>query len=79
MGLVFDPAKDRANLEKHGISLARAAEMDVALVIEDERFDYGEERYRAFGFIKDAPIAWCSRSAAMRSGQSACGARMRRK
>jgi uncharacterized protein len=31
--------------------------MDIALVIDDERFDYGEERYRAFGFIEEA--AYC--------------------
>lgn len=57
MDLVFDPAKDAANLEKHGISLRRAADMDIALVIEDDRLDYGEERYRAFGFIDEK--AYC--------------------
>src|SRR5437764_5190956 len=44
----FDDAKDRA---KHGISLARAADMELDLVIIDDREDYGELRYRAFGFI----------------------------
>jgi len=50
----FDPAKDRINLEKHGISLAAAADIDLdgAIVIEDRRFDYGEPRFLAY-----APIA----------------------
>jgi uncharacterized DUF497 family protein len=49
----FDPAKDRINREKHGISLAAAAEMglDEAVVIEDRRFDYGETRFLAYGPI----------------------------
>ena len=53
MRVVFDPEKDVANQEKHGISLARAGEMDIAVVISDDRFDYGESRYRAFGWIDD--------------------------
>ena len=49
----FDPAKDQINLEKHGISLAAAAEMDLsqAIVIEDSRVDYGETRFLAYGPI----------------------------
>jgi uncharacterized protein len=51
----FDPAKDRINRAKHGISLAAAAEMnfDNALVIEDRRVDYGETRFIAYGLIDD--------------------------
>jgi uncharacterized DUF497 family protein len=50
----FDPAKDRINREKHGISLATAADIDLerAIVIEDRRIDYGERRFLAY-----APIA----------------------
>jgi uncharacterized DUF497 family protein len=51
MDLVFDPAKDKANLAKHGVSLARAEDMEIQAIIEDDRFDYGERRYRAFGAI----------------------------
>ena len=49
----FDPAKDALNIRKHGISLARAGELDVltAAVVIDDRKDYGEPRYRAFGPI----------------------------
>jgi uncharacterized DUF497 family protein len=53
MEIEFDPAKDAANIEKHGVSLALAAEMDMAasVVLVDDRFEYGETRYRAFGPI----------------------------
>lgn len=46
MRIEFDPAKDQANLAKHEVSLALAAELDweAALVWVDERFDYGESR-----------------------------------
>lgn len=49
MDVAFDPAKDRANRQKHGASLAGAAEMDfdAALVIPDQRQDYGEDRFQA--------------------------------
>ena len=53
MRIEFDSEKDRANRRKHGLSLAAAAEMDLlaALVIPDERRDYGEARFRAYGRI----------------------------
>ena len=46
MQIEFDPAKDAANLPKHGVSLALARELDweAALVWVDERFEYGELR-----------------------------------
>ena len=47
----FDPAKDAINQAKHGISLARWVDMEIRAVIPAEPFDYGEPRYRAFGFI----------------------------
>ena len=53
MEIVFDPEKDRLNRVKHGLSLARAAEMDLesAVIIPDDRFDYGELRYWAVAAI----------------------------
>ena len=51
----LDPAKDHANVTKHGLSL-RAAEgfdWDTALEREDDRFDYGEVRFIALGLIGD--------------------------
>jgi uncharacterized protein len=53
MDIVFDPAKDALNIAKHGLSLAEAAEFDLlgAVVEVDDRFDYGEVRFRAFGRV----------------------------
>lgn len=51
MQIVFDPTKDEVNRDKHGISLSRAADIEIDAVIEDKRFDYGETRYRAYGHI----------------------------
>lgn len=49
--IVFDPAKDEANIAKHGVSLSRADEiqMEEALIEVDDRFDYGEPRWIAYG------------------------------
>ena len=46
MQIGFDPAKDEANQDKHGVSLALASELDweAALVWIDERVEYGELR-----------------------------------
>jgi hypothetical protein len=51
MEIEFDPAKDAVNIAKHGISLARASEIEFAAVKLDERFDYGEKRFRGWGVI----------------------------
>jgi len=50
----FDPAKDAANIAKHGLSLAEASTMDLttAAVVEDGRNAYGEGRYLAFNRIE---------------------------
>ncbi|MEY3944771.1 MAG: hypothetical protein RL697_784 [Pseudomonadota bacterium] len=46
MRIEFDPVKDARNLEKHGVSLVMASELDweAALVWLDDRFEYGELR-----------------------------------
>lgn len=53
MGLVFDAEKDAANLRKHGISLADADRLDLsqAFVVADQRYEYGEARFQAYGRI----------------------------
>lgn len=53
MDIEFDPAKDAANIAKHGVSLEMASEMDMDLAIvgEDRRADYGEDRFIAVGPI----------------------------
>ncbi len=45
----FDPEKDRLNMDKHGISLARAEDIEILVNIRDIRFD--EARFRAYGLI----------------------------
>jgi uncharacterized DUF497 family protein len=47
----FDPAKEAINLSKHGVSLARWVDLDIKVTFVDDRDDYGEVRYRAYGFI----------------------------
>jgi len=49
----YDPAKDAVNTHKHGVSLALAKffEWDTAQIEEDLRFDYGEQRFQATGYI----------------------------
>ncbi len=49
MNIAFDPAKDALNLAKHGVSLARASEMEVLVRMADGRFS--EPRCRAFGLL----------------------------
>jgi uncharacterized DUF497 family protein len=49
MEIEFDPAKDAANMQKHGISLARAAELDLLAYVVDDRF--AEPRFRLYGLI----------------------------
>ena len=59
MRIEFDPAKDASNQEKHGLSLALAAELDwnEALVWADERHDYGE--LRLIALAPDTGILYC--------------------
>ena len=44
----WDEAKRAANLAKHGVDFTAAARLDwsKAVVIEDARRDYGEQRFR---------------------------------
>lgn len=55
MHIEFDPAKDEANREKHGLSLALAElfDLEAALLAVDERHDYNEERFVALGPLGD--------------------------
>ena len=51
--LAWDERKRAANRAKHGVDFAIAERFDfeTALVLVDDRKDYGETRYRAFGVI----------------------------
>lgn len=55
MEIVFDPAKDAANIANHGISLEMAEELlrGFTIEFEDKRFDYGETRIVALGKINN--------------------------
>lgn len=49
MDIEFDAAKDAANIDKHGVSLERFIDMDIACIVEDHRFE--EPRLRVYGRI----------------------------
>jgi uncharacterized protein len=53
MRIEFDPAKNRANIAKHGLdlALAEAFEFDTAVFSVDARQEYGETRNIALGYI----------------------------
>ena len=53
MNVTFDPAKDAANLARHGFSLLDAVgfEWEAAVVWPDKRREYDEARTVALGYI----------------------------
>ncbi|MDD2159822.1 MULTISPECIES: BrnT family toxin [Pseudomonas] len=55
MQITYDPAKCERNTAERGLSfeLVRAFDWSAALVLEDQRNDYGERRFQALGFIGD--------------------------
>jgi uncharacterized protein len=59
MAYEWDEAKRLTNIEDHDIDFADAREIfdgDV-LVVEDDRFDYGERRFLALGLMKGDVIS----------------------
>ena len=54
MDIRFDPAKNERNIVERGISFELAAgfEWDGALIVEDRRKEYGEQRFQALGLIE---------------------------
>ena len=51
----FDPAKEAINQSKHGVSLARWVDLEILAIVRDDRFDYGEPRFRAYGLLDGQP------------------------
>jgi uncharacterized protein len=53
MEFEWDEAKRAANLAKHGLDFADVERFDwrAAVISEDRRFDYGEERLQAFAML----------------------------
>jgi uncharacterized protein len=60
MEIEFDPAKRMSNLRKHGLDFMDASRLfdGLYLEMEDDREDYGEERWVAIGMIFGA-VAVC--------------------
>jgi len=53
----FDSAKDAANVRKHGLSLARFADMTKRLVAEDLEHSEREPRWNVIGMIDQRAYA----------------------
>ena len=70
MEFEWDEAKRQSNLEKHGVDFVDAAPIlaDSPLILEDNRRDYGEQRYLAFGERNDMlfVVAFTLRNGAFR-------------
>jgi uncharacterized protein len=75
----FDPVKEASNLSKHGISLARWIDIDMKITFVDRRHDYGEIRYRGYGYIDGLAYCLVLPTAMDGCGQSAFDARTTRK
>ena len=53
MGITFDHSKNAKNIAERGLPFGMVSELDwsQAVILEDNRRDYGERRFRAFGVI----------------------------
>lgn len=58
MRIVWDEAKRRSNLRKHGFDFEDAQEVfaGVTYTVEDDRFAYEERRFITLGLLKDTVI-----------------------
>ena len=70
MTIEFDEAKHAATLEARGLDMARAGEVfaGATLTVEDDRRDYGEDRFITIGFLDDVMVVlvWTPRDGAYR-------------
>lgn len=70
MLIEFDPAKRATNLAKHQIDLAEAEAVFAGdtLTVEDDRYDYGEQRFITIGRLagRMVVVVWTPRGAARR-------------
>lgn len=59
--ICFDPDKNDRNIRDRGLSFEQAAEFDLesALVLVDERKEFGETRYIALGMLADRLHVLC--------------------
>ena len=65
MRITFDPGKRRSTLRQRGLDFVDAAEVFAGqtLTIPDLRKDYGEDRYRTYGYLRGRMVvlAWTPR------------------
>ena len=70
MLIEFDPTKRADTLSARGLDMARAGEMfaGATLTVEDDRRDYGEDRFITIGFLDGAMVVlvWTPRGGAHR-------------
>ena len=70
MEIEFDPFKRTMTLAERGLDMARAGEIFDAnhLTVQDDRKDYGEDRFISIGFLdgRMVLIAWTLRGSAIR-------------
>ena len=70
MPIEFDTAKRTATLEARGLDMARAHEVfaGATLTVEDDRQDYGEDRFITIGFLDATMVVlvWTPRDGAHR-------------
>ena len=58
MKIVWDEAKRRTNITKHGLDFADAVDVfaGVTCTFEDNRFDYGEQRFITLGLLQGTVV-----------------------
>lgn len=68
--VVFDPVKRRETLARRGLDMARAGEVfeGPTLTVQDDRCDYGEERFITVGFLnrRMVVVVWTTRNGTRR-------------
>jgi uncharacterized protein len=59
MEFEWDESKQTSNLRKHGINFSDVPTVFDGLIVtvEDDRFDYGEERFVTFGLLQGQVVA----------------------
>jgi len=59
MNFEWDNTKRKSNIKKHGIDFTDAPMIfaGYTLTIEDDRYDYGEERFVTFGILNGRVVA----------------------
>lgn len=70
LSVVFVPVKRRETLTRRGLDMARAAEVfeGRTLTVQDDRRDFGEERFVTIGFLDQrmVVVVWTARNGARR-------------